>query len=231
MLEKLKKEVCEANKLLSASGLAILTWGNASGIDRERGLAVIKPSGVPYDKLEPGHMAVVELLSGKQAEGMLKPSTDTPAHLELYRAFQNIGGVVHTHSTFATAWAQALKAIPVLGTTHADTFSGPVPCTRPMTEAETRSGYEAATGRLIIETLSGIHPLQMPAILVASHGPFVWGDSPAKAVENSIILEEIARMAFITHLLGKTDNIPDHLLNKHFLRKHGDNAYYGQSEH
>jgi L-ribulose-5-phosphate 4-epimerase len=228
MLEKLKLEVCQANRSLAGSGLVILTWGNVSGIDRSNGLVVIKPSGVAYVDLVPEMMVVVELQSGKVVGGNLKPSSDTDTHLELYRSFASINAIVHTHSTHATIWAQALKAIPEMGTTHADTFYGPVPCTRILTEAEINADYEAATGRVIVETFSKTDPLQIPAVLVANHGPFTWGNSAEKAVENAVILEEIARMALYTNLLGNTNPISKPLLDKHFLRKHGSKAYYGQ---
>jgi len=228
MLENLKLEVCQANRSLAESGLVILTWGNVSGIDRSNGLVVIKPSGVAYHDLIPEMMVVVELQSGKVVSGNLTPSSDTDTHLELYRAFSSIHGVVHTHSTHATIWAQALMEIPAFGTTHADTFYGSVPCTRLLTESEINSDYEAATGRVIVETFSAIDPMQIPGVLVANHGPFTWGSSPANAVQNAIILEEIARMALYTNLLGNTNPISQQLLEKHFMRKHGANAYYGQ---
>jgi L-ribulose-5-phosphate 4-epimerase len=228
MLENLKNEVCQANRSLAESGLVILTWGNVSGIDRSNGLVVIKPSGVSYKDLVPELMVVVELQTGKVVGGNLKPSSDTDTHLELYRAFGSVNGIVHTHSTFATIWAQALMSIPAMGTTHADTFYGSVPCTRRLTESEINSDYEAATGRVIVETFSKLDPVQIPGVLVANHGPFAWGISVGKAVQNAIILEEIARMALYTHLLGNTKPISQPLLDKHFLRKHGDNAYYGQ---
>jgi len=230
MLEQLRLEVCKANRSLAESGLVILTWGNVSGINRTNGLVVIKPSGIAYGELKPENMVVVDLKSGKVVGGNLKPSSDTETHLELYRAFGSISGIVHTHSTYATIWAQALMEIPALGTTHADTFYGSVPCTRALTETEINSDYEAATGRVIVETFSAIDPLQIPAVLVASHGPFAWGVSPEKAVQNAIILEEVARMAVYTKLLRGTEPIPQYLLDRHFLRKHGDNAYYGQNK-
>lgn len=228
MLENLKNEVCRANQLLAESGLVTLTWGNVSGIDRSNGLVVIKPSGVAYKDLKPEMMVVIDLHDGKVVDGNLRPSSDTTTHLEIYRKFGLVNGIVHTHSTYATIWAQALMEIPALGTTHADTFYGSVPCTRPLTEAEINSDYEAATGRVITETFSSIDPLRIPAVLVASHGPFAWGISPDKAVQNAIILEEIAKTALYTKLLGRSEPITQQLLDKHFLRKHGDDAYYGQ---
>lgn len=228
MLENLKSEVCQANRSLAESGLVILTWGNVSGIDRLNGLVVIKPSGVSYKDLLPEMMVVVELQTGKVVDGNLKPSSDTDTHLELYRAFDSIGGIVHTHSTYATIWAQALMAIPAMGTTHADAFYGSVPCTRILTESEINSDYEASTGRVIVETFAKTDPMKVPSVLVANHGPFTWGITAEKAVQNAIILEEVARMALYTNLLGNTKPISQQLLDKHFLRKHGTNAYYGQ---
>jgi L-ribulose-5-phosphate 4-epimerase len=231
MLEQLKEEVCEANLRLVREGLVILTWGNVSGIDRQQRLVVIKPSGVPYDGMKPEQMVVVELESGKVVEGDLRPSSDTPTHLELYRAFTGIGGIVHTHSQHATAWAQAGFEIPPLGTTHADYFYGEIPCTREMKRKEIESDYELNTGRVIVERFAKLDPLQMPAVLVASHGPFVWGASVEKAVENAIVLEYITRMASETlSLIPGTNPIEETLLDKHFLRKHGPGAYYGQGK-
>ena len=229
MLEKLKKEVCAANLKLVAVGLVVQTWGNVSGIDRARGLMVIKPSGVPYDGMKPAHMVVVSLATGQVVDGALKPSSDTPTHLELYRAFPTIGGVVHTHSLCATAWAQACRKIPSYGTTQADYWYGEVPCTRAMTPAEIKTDYEKNTGTVIIETFKKLNPLEHPAVLVASHGPFTWGKDVAGAVDNAEILEFVARLASETLRLNpKVKPMPDALLDKHFLRKHGPQAYYGQ---
>jgi L-ribulose-5-phosphate 4-epimerase len=229
MLEQLKAEVCKANLDLVTEGLVIQTWGNASGIDRVRGLMAIKPSGVPYEDMKPEHMVLVSLTNGKVVEGNLKPSSDTPTHLELYRAFKEIGGVVHTHSLYATAWAQAQRKIPSYGTTQADYWYGEVPCTRLMTPREIKSEYEKNTGTVIIETFKKLNPLEHPAVLVASHGPFTWGKTPADAVHNASVLEFIARLASETLRLNpKTKPMQSHLLDKHFLRKHGAKAYYGQ---
>jgi L-ribulose-5-phosphate 4-epimerase len=229
MLEKLKAEVCKANLDLVDEGLVIQTWGNASGIDRERGLVVIKPSGVSYDGMTPDHMVVVSLTDGKLVEGNLKPSSDTATHLELYRAFKEIGGVVHTHSLYATAWAQAKRKIPSYGTTQADYWFGEVPCTRTMTPKEIKADYEKNTGTVIIETFRKLNPLEHPAVLVASHGPFTWGKTPADAVHNASVLEFVARLASETLRINpKTKPMQSVLLDKHFLRKHGAKAYYGQ---
>ena len=223
------QQVCEANLDLVKEGLVIQTWGNASAIDRERGLVVIKPSGVPYASMKPQHMVVVSLETGKAVDGYLKPSSDTPTHLVLYRAFQKIGGVVHTHSLHATAWAQACRKIPPYGTTQADYWYGAVPCTRAMKPAEIKNDYEANTGHVIIETFKKLDPMQHPAVLVASHGPFTWGVSVEDAVHNAIVLEFIARLAGETLRLNpKTRPMQPALLDKHFLRKHGPKAYYGQ---
>jgi L-ribulose-5-phosphate 4-epimerase len=231
MLESLKEAVCRANLNLVKEGLVIQTWGNASGIDREKGLVVIKPSGVPYETMQPKHMIVVSLDSGKTIEGELAPSSDTPTHLELYRAFTHIHGIVHTHSRYATAWAQACRNIPPLGTTHADYFHGPIPCSRPLTPAEIETDYEKNTGKVIIETFSKINADNIPAILVAEHGPFTWGPSPMEAVLNAVILEELARLAMMTFSLGETVRpISMNLLDKHYFRKHGPRAYYGQGK-
>jgi len=228
MLEQLKSEVCKANLDLVKYGLVIFTWGNVSGIDREKGLVVIKPSGVSYDDMKPEHMVVLDL-DGKVVEGNLKPSSDTATHLELYKAFKNIGGIVHTHSKFAVSWAQAGKSIPAFGTTHADYFYGNIPCTRRMTETEVKGAYEKETGTVIIESFKNINPDEMPAVLVHSHGPFTWGKNADDAVHNSVVLENLAEMAqntlAINSKIGEMDNF---LLDKHFLRKHGKNAYYGQ---
>ena len=229
MLEELKQQVCDANLELVKEGLVIQTWGNASGIDREKGIIVIKPSGVPYASMRPQHMVVVSLETGKVVDGYLKPSSDTPTHLMLYRAFPKVGGIVHTHSLQATAWAQARRAIPAYGTTQADYWYGDVPCTRLLTPQEIKGDYEVNTGRVIIETLKKMDPLQHPAVLVASHGPFTWGANVGDAVHNAIILEFIARLAGETLRLNpKTKPMQPALLDKHFLRKHGPKAYYGQ---
>jgi L-ribulose-5-phosphate 4-epimerase len=229
MLEELKRQVCEANLDLVKEGLVIQTWGNASGIDRVQGLVAIKPSGVPYASMKPQHMVVVSLETGEVVDGYLKPSSDTPTHLLLYRAFPKIGGIVHTHSLHATAWAQARRAIPAYGTTQADYWYGDVPCTRLLTPREIKTDYELNTGRVIIETFKRMDPLQHPAILVASHGPFAWGANVGEAVHNAIALEFIARLAAETLRLNpKTKPMPSVLLDKHFLRKHGPKASYGQ---
>lgn len=230
MLNELKEQVYEANMLLPKHGLVTFTWGNASGIDRGRGLVVIKPSGVDYDKLTPEDMVVVELESGKRVEGSLNPSSDTPTHLVLYRAFGNIGGVVHTHSRWATVFSQAGRSIPPLGTTHADYFYGDIPCTRRMTPAEISGEYELETGNVIAETFEGKSPDDIPAVLVHSHGPFTWGTDPHNAVHNAVVLEELAFMAW--HNLMMAPDIPPmqrELMDRHYLRKHGAEAYYGQN--
>ncbi len=230
MLEKLKAEVCQANLDLVKEGLVIQTWGNVSGVDRERGLMVIKPSGVPYDGMRPEHMVTVSLETGKVVEGTLKPSSDTPTHLVLYRAFKQIGGLVHTHSLYATAWAQARKGIPSYGTTQADYWYGDVPCTRLLTPKEIKNEYEANTGEVIVETFRKLDPLQHPAVLVASHGPFTWGKDAHEAVHNAVVLEFIARLASETLRINpKAKPMQSALLDKHFLRKHGPGAYYGQT--
>ncbi len=231
MLEQLKKEVCEANLLLPKHGLVVFTWGNVSGIDREKGLVVIKPSGVEYDGMKPEDMVVVDLQTGKRVEGDLNPSSDTDTHLELYRKFPNIGGVVHTHSRWATTMAQGGVSIPALGTTHGDYFYGAIPCTRKMTKEEIEGSYELETGKVIVETFDGINPDDIPAVLVHSHGPFTWGTDPHNAVHNAVVLEELSFMAW--HNLVMNPELPDmqqDLLDKHYLRKHGANAYYGQAK-
>jgi L-ribulose-5-phosphate 4-epimerase len=229
MLETLKQQVCQANLDLVREGLVIQTWGNASGIDRAKGLVVIKPSGVSYDQMQPRHMVVVELDSGRVVEGKLNPSSDTATHLVLYRAFDGIGGVVHTHSLCATAWAQTCRPVPALGTTHADYFHGPVPCTRLMRAQEIQADYEEKTGEVIVETFSGRDPLSCPAVLVASHGPFAWGETVPKAVHNAVVLEHVVRLAGETlRLHSASRSMQRALLNKHFFRKHGPDAYYGQ---
>lgn len=229
MLESLKKSVCQANLDLVREGLVIQTWGNVSAVDRERGLMVIKPSGVAYDGMKPEHMVVVSLETGEVVEGRLKPSSDTPTHRVLYRSFLAIGGVVHTHSLHATAWAQARRSIPSYGTTQADYWYGDVPCTRPMTAPEIKTDYEANTGRVIVETFGKLDPLEHPAVLVASHGPFTWGRDAHEAVHNAVVLEFVARLASETLRLNpRTRPMASALLDKHFLRKHGPGAYYGQ---
>lgn len=225
MINALKKAVFEANLALPRHGLVTFTWGNVSGIDREKELVVIKPSGVSYDTMTVEDMVVVDL-NGKVIEGKWKPSSDTPTHLELYKAFPNIGGVVHTHSRHATAWAQAGRSIPAYGTTHADYFYGTIPCTRPMTDSEIGGEYEAQTGKVIIESVSDADAV--PAALVYSHGPFVWGTDADNAVHNAAVLEEIACMASMNEALGQTKSMQQELLDRHYLRKHGKNAYYGQ---
>lgn len=230
-LAQLKKLVCAANIRLQKEGLVALTWGNVSGIDRESGLVAIKPSGVPYEELTEDQIVVLELQTGKKVQSDLNPSSDTPTHLELYRAFPEISAVVHTHSPGATAWAQACAEIPVLGTTHADCFCGNIPCTRDMWEEEVKEDYELNTGKVIIERFKGLNPMDYPAVLVAHHGPFCWGKSPDKAVETAVVLEEVAKMAIQTRLIKPVvPTCPQYLVNKHFYRKHGANAYYGQSK-
>ncbi len=231
MLEELKSEVCQANLDLVTEGLVIQTWGNASAVDRAQGLVVIKPSGVPYSDMKPEHMVVVSLADGKIVEGNLKPSSDTPTHLVLYRAFAGIGGVVHTHSLFATSWAQACKPLLAYGTTQADYWYGDVPCTRKLTAAEIKKDYEANTGDVIVETFKQLKfdPLQHPAVLVASHGPFTWGADVHDAVHNASVLEFIARLnSEMLRVNPKVKPMQAVLLDKHFLRKHGPGAYYGQ---
>jgi L-ribulose-5-phosphate 4-epimerase len=229
MLEELKQQVHQANLKLQAEGLVKETFGNVSGLDRAGGHVVIKPSGVPYDRLSPDDMVVVSLGTGQVVGGDLRPSSDTPAHLVLYRSFTQIGGVVHTHSLFATAWAQARREIPCYGTTHADYFHGPVPVTRLMTPEEIQGDYEANTGKVIVERFIGIDPMKAPAALVAEHGPFTWGRSPDEAVHNAAVLEHLAQLAIETLRVDpRSQPIQPELLDKHFLRKHGPGAYYGQ---
>ena len=229
MLEQLKEQVCQANLLLSAHGLVTFTWGNVSGIDREKELVVIKPSGVSYDDMRSADMVVVELGTGKVVEGKLKPSSDTPTHRELYQAFPGIGGVVHTHSRWATSFAQAGCGLAALGTTHADYFYGEIPCTRRLTPAEINGEYEKATALVIKETFQGKDPVAIPAVLVYSHGPFAWGKDALDAVHSAVVVEEIAFMNFQTLLLNPgLPPMQQDLLDKHYRRKHGANAYYGQ---
>jgi L-ribulose-5-phosphate 4-epimerase len=229
MLKDLKEQVYEANMELPKRGLITYTWGNVSGIDREKGLFVIKPSGVDYDDLKPEDMVVMDL-EGNKIEGKYKPSSDTATHLELYNAFEKMGGIVHTHSPWATSWAQAGRAIPCYGTTHADYFYGAIPCARSLTPDEINGEYEKNTGLVIIETFKNIDPMSIPGVLCTNHGPFTWGKDAAEAVHNAVVLEEVAKMASRTEVLNK-DVIPapQVLLDKHYLRKHGDNAYYGQN--
>ena len=227
MLEKLKEQVCQANLDLVKHNLVVFTWGNVSGIDRSSGLVVIKPSGISYSKMKPKDMVVMNLY-GKIVEGDLKPSSDTPTHLILYRQFLNIGGIVHTHSEWATSWAQAGKGIPAVGTTHADYFYGEIPCTRKMTEEEIQGEYELETGKVIIETFKSINPDQVPGVLVNNHGPFTWGTDADNAVHNAVVMEEVAKMTFRSLQLNPETTMDQVLLDKHFLRKHGKNAYYGQ---
>lgn len=228
MLEQLKKEVYEANMLLQKHNLVTFTWGNVSGIDREQGLVVIKPSGVPYEELCPENMVVVNL-EGKVMGDGLNPSSDTATHLALYKEYPNIAGVVHTHSPKATAWAQAGCDIPALGTTHADYFYGNIPCTRALTREELKGEYELNTGKVIIETIGLIDPMVIPGIIVREHAPFTWGTSPKNAVHNAVVLEEIAKMATETIMINqRITRIPQELLDKHYMRKHGKDAYYGQ---
>ncbi len=229
MLENLKELVCKANLELPKYGLVTFTWGNVSGVDREKGLMVIKPSGVEYDTMTPEDMVVVSLVTGEKVEGKWKPSSDTDTHVALYNAFPNIGGIVHTHSRWATSWAQAGRGIPAYGTTHGDYFYGEIPCTRKMTPEEIAGRYEHETGNVIIETFQEKSADDIPAVLVHSHGPFTWGTDPHNAVHNAVVLEELAFMAFHTEAIkpGK-ETMQSELLNKHYLRKHGKNAYYGQ---
>lgn len=230
MLEELKRQVYRANMELPERGLVTYTWGNVSGIDRRSGLFVIKPSGVDYDRLSPDDMVVMSL-DGKKVEGELNPSSDTATHLELYKAFQEIGGVVHTHSSMATAWAQAGRELPCYGTTHADYFYGTIPCTRNLTKEEIEEGYEKNTGLVIIETFKGKNPVYVPGVLCKNHGPFTWGKDAAEAVHNAVVLEEVAKMNLYTEMLNpRAGAAPQYMQDKHFMRKHGPNAYYGQGK-
>ena len=229
MLESLKEEVCRANRELPARGVVLYTWGNVSGIDREKNLVVIKPSGVSYEDMKPSDMVVVDP-EGRVVEGDLRPSSDTPTHLYLYRAFPQIGGVVHTHSTHAAVFAQAGRDIPALGTTHADYFYGDVPVSPALREDEVKEAYEGNTGKVIVETFTErkLDPVSVPGILIRNHGPFTWGKNPAEAVYHSVVLEEIAEMAWKTLLLSPSASLDRFVLDKHYQRKHGPHAYYGQ---
>ncbi|WP_110954670.1 L-ribulose-5-phosphate 4-epimerase [Anaerosinus massiliensis] len=227
MLETLKKEVLAANLELPARGLITYTWGNVSGIDREKGLVVIKPSGVEYNAMTIDDLVVVDL-EGNRVEGKLNPSSDTATHLALYREFEEVGGIVHTHSSWATIWAQIGKSIPACGTTHADYFYGEIPCTRKLNKEEIQHNYELETGNVIIETFMGRNPIHCPGVVVNDHGPFAWGKSANEAVHNAVVLEEVSRMAYYTELMSPNNVMDKILMNKHFSRKHGKNAYYGQ---
>ena len=232
MLEELRKQVYEANMELTRRGLVTYTWGNVSGIDREKGLFVIKPSGVDYDELSPDNLVVMDL-KGNKVEGELNPSSDTKTHLVLYNAFPQLGGIVHTHSPYAVGWAQAGEDIPCFGTTHADYFYGPVPCARHLTQEELDEGYELNTGKVIVETITerGIDPVAVPGIICFSHGPFAWGKDAAQAVYHAVVLEEVAKMALFTRQVKRdAAPAPQHILNKHYTRKHGPGAYYGQKK-
>ncbi len=230
MLEALKQEVCAANLELVARGVVIYTWGNVSGIDREKGLVVIKPSGVDYDGMKPEDMVVVDLMTGETVEGKWKPSSDTKTHLELYRQFPGLGGVTHTHSVHAVAYAQAGKDIPALGTTHADYYYGAIPCTRALTQAEVEADYELNTGKVIVETIREreIDPLAVPGIVVRNHGPFSWGKDAAASVYHAVVMETVAEMALKTLLINPAASMEQYILDKHYHRKHGPGAYYGQ---
>lgn len=231
MLEQLKEDVYKANMELVEKGMVIYTWGNVSGIDREKNLVVIKPSGVDYDTMKPEDMVVVDM-DGNVVEGKYKPSSDTPTHLVLYRTYPEIGGVVHTHSTWAVTFAQAGMEIPALGTTHADYFFGNVPCTRDLTAKEIEEAYEENTGNVIVETIADGDPMAIPGILVKNHGPFAWGKTPAQSVYHAVVLDKVAEMAYNTMTLNpRVERVQQYLLDKHYYRKHGANAYYGQGEH
>lgn len=227
MLSELKERVFQANLDLVKHKLVLFTWGNVSAIDREQNLIVIKPSGVAYDTMKVEDMVVCDM-TGKVVEGKLKPSSDTPTHIKLYQSFAEVGAVVHTHSTFATIWSQAGKPIPAMGTTHADHFYGTIPCARKLTTEEINTKYELATGEVIVEAFANIDPMAIPGVLVNDHGPFAWGPSPEKAVYNAAVLEEVARMALYTGVVGDNSPVAQKLLDKHYLRKHGKDAYYGQ---
>lgn len=230
MFEDLKQQVWQANIDIITKGLALYTWGNVSGIDRSRGLVIIKPSGVSYDKLQPEDMVVIDL-EGKRVKGSLNPSSDTPTHLVLYKTFKNIGAIVHTHSTYAASWAQAMLPLPCLGTTHADYFHGSVPVTVPLSADRISKGYEEETGKSIAEIFKGLNHESVPGVLVAGHGVFTWGETPEEAVENNIVLEEVAKIATYTRLLNpQIKSVSKDLLDKHYLRKHGAGRYYGQEK-
>jgi L-ribulose-5-phosphate 4-epimerase len=230
MLEKLKQEVYEANMLLPKYNLVTFTWGNVSGVDRESKLFVIKPSGVPYEKLKPEDMVVVDF-DGNKVEGDLNPSSDTPTHAVLYKCWNNIGGIVHTHSTYATSWAQSGRNLPCYGTTHADYFFGEIPCARVLSENEIEEAYEKNTGNLIVEVFKDLNPLHVPGVLCKNHGPFAFGKDAHEAFHNAVVLEEVAKMNLFTELINKNvEPAPDFLQEKHFMRKHGPNAYYGQKK-
>lgn len=229
-MKTLKEKVFQANLELVRQGLVIYTWGNVSGIDREKGIVVIKPSGVDYDSMTPDDMVAVDLLTGEVVDGTLNPSSDTPTHLALYRAFLNIGGVVHTHSTYATAWAQAGMDIPNIGTTHSDYFHMDIPCTETMTSEQIKGEYELETGNVIVKRFEGLEPDHTPGVLVRNHGPFTWGKTPAEAVYNAKVLEQCAHMAFVSLLLNPQTSMNPELVVKHYLRKHGAGAYYGQKK-
>lgn len=232
MLEELKQKVYKANMALVEHGLVIFTWGNVSGIDREKGLVVIKPSGVSYDVMKADDMVVVDLATGNVVEGDLRPSSDTPTHLAIYRAWPEVGGVVHTHSTYVTAWSQAGIDLPNIGTTHADYFHQAIPCTPDMTEAEVKGDYELETGNVIISTFAsrGINPMHTPGVMVKNHGPFAWGKTPDEAVHNAVVMEQVAKMAFVAYQVNPHLTMNPLLVEKHFSRKHGPNAYYGQKK-
>ena len=228
-IKELKEMCCQANLELARKGLVVYTWGNVSQLDREKGIFVIKPSGVPYEELTGEMMVAVDVETGRALEDHYKPSSDTPTHVELYRAFEGIGGVTHTHSPAATAWAQACRGIPCLGTTHADYFHGDVPVTRHLTKEEVEQAYEKNTGKVIVETFQGRNPVHTPAVLCAGHGPFTWGKDAAQSVYHAVVLEEVAKMAMWTYAVNAgAESLPQHVADKHFLRKHGPNAYYGQ---
>ncbi|WP_286528005.1 L-ribulose-5-phosphate 4-epimerase [Duncaniella freteri] len=228
MLEELKEKVYRANIDLVKHGLVIFTWGNVSGIDREKGLMVIKPSGVDYDVMTPDDMVVIDIRTGEKVEGKVNPSSDTPTHLALYRAWPEIGGVVHTHSTYATAWSQAGIDLPNIGTTHADYFHKAIPCTPDMTEPEVTNDYELETGNVIIKRFEDMNPMHTPGVLVKNHGPFSWGKDPHDAVHNAVVMEQVAKMAFIAYQVNPGLTMNPLLIEKHYLRKHGPGAYYGQ---
>ena len=232
MLEELKERVFRANLDLVRHNLVIFTWGNVSGIDRKKGLVVIKPSGVDYDSMKASDMVVVDLKTGETVEGELNPSSDTPTHLILYRTYPDIGGIVHTHSTYATAWAQAGKDIPNIGTTHSDYYHNDIPCTGDMTEKEIKGDYELETGNVIVKRLNqgNINPMHTPGALVKNHGPFAWGKNPDNAVYNAVVMEQVAKMAYLSFAINPETSMNPLLVEKHFSRKHGPNAYYGQKK-